>query len=206
MDTCCINKASDSELTEAITSIFRWYRDAKKCYVYLTDVSTSTDDDNSIGPDWQQAFRRSRWFTRGWTLQGLIAPKSVEFFSKEGALLGSKTTLEQPIHEITTVPIDVLSGALLSQFPTAERMRWTTNRNRAYYLLGIFNVFMPLLYGEGDNAFIRLEEELDRSSQSRYSIASTSISSDSASDLVVCILTKSRRDFSCIIRDHRLRC
>src|ERR1700728_1022808 len=65
VDTCCINKASDSELTEAITSMFGWYRDAKKCYVYLPDVSTSEDDDNSIGLDWQQAFRKCRWFTRG---------------------------------------------------------------------------------------------------------------------------------------------
>ena len=106
-------------------------------------------------------------------------------------LLGNKTTLEQLIHEITTIPVNLLRGAPVSQFSIAERMRWTANRNtkrkedRAYCLLGIFDVFMPLIYGEGDNAFIRLEEEIQKSFRSTYPIASTSISDDSTSNLVV---------------------
>src|SRR5271163_802044 len=168
VDTCCIDKSSSAELTEAINSMFRWYRNAVKCYVYLSDVSTLRhfENDDLPRPTWKLAFRKSRWFTRGWTLQELIAPKSVEFFSKEGVLLGDKTTLEQLIHEITTVPVDVLRGAPVSKFPIEERMRWTANRNtkrredRAYCLLGIFRVYMPLIYGEGDNAFTRLEEEI----------------------------------------------
>src|SRR5277367_329576 len=99
VDTCCIDKSNNTELSEAINSMFRWYRDAAKCYVYLSDVSTHNSDENdefsesSWGPD----FWKSRWFTRGWTLQELIAPVSVEFFSEEGKRLGDKKSLEQPI-------------------------------------------------------------------------------------------------------------
>ena len=100
VDTCCIDKANNVELQEAINSMFRWYRDAAQCYVYLADVSTPTwsaADKSS----WALAFQKSRWFTRGWTLQELIAPVSVEFFSKEGVRLGTKESLEHDIHHIT---------------------------------------------------------------------------------------------------------
>lgn len=93
VDTCCINKPDNTELQEAINSMFRWYRDAKVCWVYLSDVSVSAPGDGSVPPSWEAAFRRSRWFTRGWTLQELIAPASVEFFSKEGVRLGDKKSL-----------------------------------------------------------------------------------------------------------------
>ncbi|KIW14239.1 hypothetical protein PV08_07021 [Exophiala spinifera] len=161
VDTCCINKSNHTELSEAINSIFRWYLNATRCYVHLSDVSMCTEDDQSKRT-WKIAFRRSRWFTRGWTLQELIAPPSVEFFSREGELLGSKITLEQQIHEITGIPIAALRGASLSQFSVDERMRWAARRetrrkeDKAYCLMGIFGVFMPLIYGEGENAFIRL--------------------------------------------------
>jgi Heterokaryon incompatibility protein (HET) len=94
VDTCCIDKANHTELSEAITSMFRWYRDAVKCYVYLSDVSVRNVDDNWTKRTWKLAFRKSRWFTRGWTLQELIAPASVEFFSQEEERLGNKNTLE----------------------------------------------------------------------------------------------------------------
>jgi hypothetical protein len=174
-DTCCIDKANHTELSEAIASMFRWYRDAVKCYVYLSDVSVHNDDNSQTERTWESAFRKSRWFTRGWTLQELIAPKSVEFFSREGECLGNKITLERQIHEITQIPIAALRGTSLSHFSVDERMRWAEKRDtkrkedKAYCLLGIFNVFIPLIYGEGENACIRLKEEIDRSLRSKWS-------------------------------------
>jgi hypothetical protein len=152
--------------------MFRWYREAIKCYVYLDDVSIP-DGEDPTERTWERAFRNSKWFTRGWTLQELLAPASVEFFSREGQRLGSRSTLEQPIHEITDIPVMALRGTPLSQFSVDERMRWAANRNtkkkedQAYCLLGIFNLFMPPIYGEGDHAFIRLNKELGRSPQSK---------------------------------------
>jgi Heterokaryon incompatibility protein (HET) len=169
VDTCCINKANHAELSEAITSMFRWYCDAVKCYVYLSDVSAH-DHDNNCQTQWiwESAFRKSRWFTRGWTLQELLAPGSVEFFSREGGLLGDKKILQHEIHEITGIPINALHGSPLTQFSVDERMRWAGKRNttriedKAYCLLGIFEVFIPLMYGERDHAFTRLKEEIDK--------------------------------------------
>jgi hypothetical protein len=177
VDTCCINKANHSELSEAITSMFLWYRGAVKCYVYLSDVSARHNDNTQTQYTWELAFRTSRWFTRGWTLQELLAPASVEFFSQEGELLGSKMMLETMIQEITEIPITALRGTKLSQFPVDERLRWTARRgttrteDRAYCLLGIFEIFMPLIYGEGENAFNRLKEEIDKRSGEKNTAA-----------------------------------
>ena len=95
-DAFCIDKSSSAELSEAINSMFRWYHSATKCYAYLSDVSISSsiEDDQPSQWVWEPAFRKSRWFTRGWTLQELIAPASVEFFSVEGERLGDKKSLE----------------------------------------------------------------------------------------------------------------
>jgi hypothetical protein len=173
VDTCCINKSNNTELSEAINSMFRWYRNAVKCYVYLSDVSTN--DHDQVDPSlqsWQSAFRRSRWFTRGWTLQELIAPPSVEFFCSNGKRLGDKKSLERQLHEITGIAVPALQGTTLSAFSVNERMSWAENRgtkreeDKAYSLLGIFNIHMPLIYGEGTkNAFSRLQEELDKRSR-----------------------------------------
>ena len=171
VDTCCINKSDSTELQEAITSMFRWYRGAEKCYVYLADVSTSKRDaDGELS--WNRAFQKSRWFTRGWTLQELIAPASVEFFSKEGVRLGDKTSLEQDIYHITNLPPTAIQGNALSEFSIDERLAWiekrdtTRKEDKAYSLLGIFNIHMPLIYGEGEeNAFRRLREEIDKATR-----------------------------------------
>jgi hypothetical protein len=170
VDTCCIDKTDHAELSEAINSMFRWYREAAKCYVYLSDVSThSCDKNDHSGLMWESAFRKSRWFTRGWTLQELIAPGSVEFFSKEGQRLGDKKSLEQHVHEVTGIPIDALQGRHLSNFSVSERISWAEHRetkrkeDKAYSLMGIFDIYMPLIYGEGrENAFIRLRGEIDK--------------------------------------------
>ncbi|KAN0075779.1 HET domain containing protein [Elaphomyces granulatus] len=171
IDTCCIDKSSSTELQEAINSMFRWYRDAAKCYVYLADVSRSADV-NSSQLLMESSFRKSRWFTRGWTLQELVAPASVEFFSKEGEQLGNKRSLERHIHEVTGIPVKALRGSSLSDFSVPERMSWAENRettrkeDKAYSLLGIFDVYMPLIYGEGrENAFQRLRGKIDKASK-----------------------------------------
>ena len=165
VDTCCINRADFTELSEAINSMFRWYRNATRCYVYLSDISSpafDTNEESSLLP-WESDFRKSRWFTRGWTLQELLAPSSVEFFSRESKRLGDKRSLRQQIHEITGIADSALRGAALSEFSVSERFSWIERRqtkreeDKAYSLLGIFNIYMPLIYGEGEeNAFKRL--------------------------------------------------
>ncbi|RYP05879.1 hypothetical protein DL765_009689 [Monosporascus sp. GIB2] len=171
VDTCCINKLNYGELQEALHSMFRWYQNAAKCYVYLSDVSTvkrKASDGFSEYP-WEPAFRESRWFTRGWTLQELLAPSSLEFFSRERKRLGDKKLLTQQIHKITGISKSALQGAPLSQFSVNERLSWTENRqtkleeDKAYSLLGIFDVHIPLIYGEGmARAFQRLMDEIDK--------------------------------------------
>jgi hypothetical protein len=167
VDTCCIDKSNPHELATAINSMFRWYRNAKKCYVYLEDVSTPGYQNNNIHTYqnmWEADFRKSKWFTRGWTLQELIAPEIVEFFSREGKQLGNKKSLEKPIHEITNIPIRALQGNPFSGFSIAERKEWAAQRqtteeeDMVYCLIGLCEVSMPLLYGEGkENAMIRLQ-------------------------------------------------
>ncbi|CZR50232.1 related to calcium-independent phospholipase A2 [Phialocephala subalpina] len=173
VDSCCINKSNHAELSEAINSMFSWYRDAAKCYVYLSDVSTRSNTNESFSRSlWKSEFRYSRWFTRAWTLQELIAPHSVEFFSREGERLGDKRSLEPSLHDITGIPVEVLRGNPLTQFSVEERMLWAAERtakrkeDEAYCLLGIFGLHMPLIYGEGrENAFMRLEEEIGKRSK-----------------------------------------
>jgi hypothetical protein len=169
VDTCCINKTSSAELTQAINSMFRWYQKADKCYVYLQDVSMSNSEENSESLQrWKPAFRKSRWFKRGWTLQELIAPMSVEFFSSEGEKLGDKQSLSLTLHEITRIPTTILQGGPLSDYDVTERFSWAANRqttcaeDEAYCLLGIFGVHLPLIYGEGRfSAMKRLLNEVE---------------------------------------------
>lgn len=171
VDTCCINKADHVELQDAINSMFRWYQNAAKCYVYLSDVSTTKQkaSDEVSELTWGPTFQVSRWFTRGWTLQELLAPTSVEFFSKEQKRLGDKQSLRQQIHKITGIPHLALQGAPLSQFSVNERLLWKENRqtkleeDRAYSLLGIFGVYIAPIYGEGTGgAFKRLLDEISK--------------------------------------------
>ncbi|EUC45214.1 hypothetical protein COCMIDRAFT_36994 [Bipolaris oryzae ATCC 44560] len=130
--------------------MFKWYRNASKCYVYLSDVSSTDCDSESV------AFSESKWFTRGWTLQELLAPSCVQFFSKEGVLLGDKHSLAKEISRITKIPVEALQGYDLSKFTVEERMRWAEERkttreeDQVYSLLGIFNIHMSILYGEDE--------------------------------------------------------
>lgn len=169
IDTCCINKADPVELQDAINSMFRWYHNAAECYVYLWDVSSKDQPSEST---WEPAFRRSRWFTRGWTLQELLAPRSIKFFSREGIQLGDRVTLEAQIHEITGISTSALRGTPLETFTVDERLAWVKDRkttrreDKVYSLLGIFGVFLPPNYGEGEEyAFKRFCRELDAASK-----------------------------------------
>jgi len=131
--------------------MFCWYREATKCYVYLPDV---------IRVD--SGFQTSEWFSRGWALQELVAPKTVEFFSSDGKKLGDKASLEARIHSVTDIPVEALDGYPLSNFSVAERLSWAEkcvtarDEDNAYCLLGIFDGFMPVIYGEGKRAFADL--------------------------------------------------
>jgi hypothetical protein len=148
--------------TEAINSTVTWYRAAAKCYVYLSDVSMTDAS--------QADFCSSRWFSRGWTLQELLAPAVVEFFCEDGTRLGNKMSLESQILRATGIPSEVLRGASLSQISIDERMSWIANRETtveediAYSLFGLFDIHMPLIYGEGaGKALRRLGEEIEKS-------------------------------------------
>ncbi|PIL27088.1 hypothetical protein GSI_10228 [Ganoderma sinense ZZ0214-1] len=165
-DMCCIDKTSSTELSEAIVSMYRYYSLSEVCYAYLRDVPTASEDDLRAP---ESAFRKSRWHKRGWTLQELIAPPLVLFLSCTWEILEAKADLADLLEEITRVPAGVLR---LDDGPSAHcvaaRMSWAADRettrpeDEAYCLMGIFGIFMPALYGEGRNAFLRLQEEIMR--------------------------------------------
>ncbi|KAM7208990.1 NACHT domain containing protein [Rhypophila decipiens] len=167
VDTCCIDKSDAAELQHSLNSMFQWYRDAAKCYVYLTDVSTRKRDADG-NSKWKFAFQGCRWFTRGWTLQELIAPTTIKFFSKEGECLGDKKSLEEEIHGISEIPHRALQGSPLSDFSFSERIAWAEKRvttieeDEIYSLFGIFGVHMPVIYGERrQKALKRLRDKID---------------------------------------------
>ncbi|XP_014551505.1 hypothetical protein COCVIDRAFT_112750 [Bipolaris victoriae FI3] len=170
IDTCCIDRWNNNERSKAINSMFQWYKNALRCYVFLSDVSasTSTSTGSILCRDWNVSLRRSKWFTRGWTLQELIAPASVEFFSCEGQRIGDKTSLDQLLHSITSIPLAALRNCPLNQFTIDERIRWVSGRetteteDMVYCLLGLLGVSMPATYGEGrESALERLQAEVE---------------------------------------------
>ncbi|KAI1271376.1 HET-domain-containing protein [Xylaria sp. FL0933] len=174
IDTCCIDKTSSAELSEAINSMFAWYRDSEECYVFLHDVHLTEmprihGADGNL--DWMRdlsldqatavnEFTKSRWFTRGWTLQELLAPKNVLFFNSLNDIIGTRIELAPFITTATRIQPEFLNGNQgLLEASIAQRMCWASSRtttrveDTAYSLLGIFDVNMPLLYGEGEKAF-----------------------------------------------------
>ncbi len=168
VDTCCIDKSSSAELTEAINSMFKWYRNSAICYVYLSDVFSCINA--TPGSNQQPIITNSRWFERGWTLQELLAPQHVVFFSRDGTRLGDKSSLAKEIALSTSIPRAVIENGpgLMFKCTTEERMNWAMFRrtkreeDAAYCLFGIFEVQMPLIYGEGKaNAYSRLKKEVE---------------------------------------------
>ena len=162
VDSSCIDKTSSAELSEAINSMYAWYRDAAVCYAYLQDVSLPDDPHHP-----ESAFCRSRWFTRGWTLQELIAPRVVIFMSQQWEVIGTKESLADVIEAITGIDRDILTHRKSpDDVCVAARMSWAASRSKtrvedeAYCLMGIFGIVMTPIYGEGDHAFRRLQEEI----------------------------------------------
>lgn len=167
VDTCCIDKTSSAELSEAINSMFTWYRRAEICYAFLEDVSPNTDPHDPGGE-----FIHSEWFTRGWTLQELLAPSCLEFYASDWSPIAPRGELIPSIATATGIDKDTMRQVdrdgveVLRCISIAERMSWAANRRTtrvediAYCLLGMFEVNMPLLYGEGERAFRRLQEEI----------------------------------------------
>ncbi|EJF57896.1 HET-domain-containing protein, partial [Dichomitus squalens LYAD-421 SS1] len=164
IDSCCIDKASSSELSEAINSMYMWYGDSAICYAYLADVppGESSQSEGSF-------FRKSRWFTRGWTLQELIAPGRLVFLSADWEIIGSKGDFIDVLEQMTGIDREaLLLDTGLDEFSVAQRFSWASKReterveDQAYSLMGIFDINMPTLYGEGDRALRRLQEEILR--------------------------------------------
>ena len=170
VDTCCIDKTSSAELTEAINSMFRYYALSEVCYVYLNDVPADCEP-MTAGDGSSALFARSGWHRRGWTLQELLASKTVIFISSEWTVLGDKYNLAPVLEQITSVRASVLRFEEdIADMSVAERMSWAANRrttrveDEAYCLFGLFGINLPTLYGEGRNAFYRLQEEILRTS------------------------------------------
>jgi hypothetical protein len=178
VDTCCINKNDKAELAFAIRSMFRWYRNAARCYVFLSDVpgtaTYTSDAAESI------AFRQSRWFTRGWTLQELLAPPAVYFFSQDGDELGSKLSLLSVLRKITGIPEDALQGTPLSDFTVNKRVSWNEHRttklpaDKAYSLMGMLGVELSPFDGETlAEAMKRVLDEVDKQNKCIQDIRQT---------------------------------
>jgi len=177
VDTCCIDKSSSAELQEAINSMFRWYERAVTCYVYL--------EDHEIG---KLNLSCTRWVTRGWTLQELIAPVAVLFYAEDWSLIGSKLGNDYDCAKATGIASDILRGSKkLDEVSVAEKMSWAARRqctrveDSAYSLMGLFGIYMPMLYGEGESAFIRLQEEIVKTTFDMSIFAWTNQTSDETS-------------------------
>ena len=171
VDTCCIDKRSSAELSEAINSMYRWYENSRICYAYLHDVPGSSFPVVRDQAKYPKSKGWPEWFTRGWTLQEMIAPKDVQFFNKDWHPIGDKRTLAPTLQTITRVPQQILKEGLSSDRPcVAQIMSWAANRtttrveDRAYSLMGLLDVNMPMLYGEGKKTFHRLQLEIIRTS------------------------------------------
>jgi len=202
IDTCCINKSDSAELSESINSMYLWYEESTVCYVYLGDLSSTwrstldltVEDEKRESTEWLlgqgallggsgNSFQRCEWFSRGWTLQELLAPQAVVFVNEVWEEVGTKLTLWEFITERTGIPGVILHGEDVQSASVAQRMSWAADRktsrieDEAYCLMGLFGVNMPLLYGERHNAFLRLQQEIIKVSND-YSILAWNLDSD----------------------------
>lgn len=171
IDTCCIDKSSSAELSEAINSMFQWYARSRVCYAFLEDCDKEFNWCSDTFP-----LASSRWLSRGWTLQELIAPQVVIFYDRHWQRLSTRRDLSEKLNLMTGIPREILDrdhayiGDLLQLVPVCQKMHWASGRkttrveDMAYCLMGIFGINMPLLYGEGSKAFTRLQEEIIRHS------------------------------------------
>ncbi|KAJ4293372.1 hypothetical protein N0V90_008655 [Kalmusia sp. IMI 367209] len=178
IDTCCIDKTNAREVSGAIASMAKWYAEAKTCYVYLQDMSVLKEERNATkGPAYERyndedhchvrrQFKDSRWFSRGWTLQELLAPSIVHFYDHEWRFIGSKNQRIEDIHAATGIAREFFKGKAYQKACVATKMSWMAHRytslveDMAYALLGILGVQMHAHYGAGANEFIRMQEAL----------------------------------------------
>lgn len=199
IDTCCIDQQSSAELSEAVNSMYQWYRQSAVCFAYLFDASCHEDDlkaNRTIDSDpgylqRKESFEKARWFTRGWCLQELLAPRNMQFFNNHWEHIGSKHDLRIHISSVTGIDEYGLFIPDLSVLSVAHRMGWAASRQTtreediAYCLLGIFNINMPLLYGEGKvRAFGRLQEEIMRRTEDHSMFAWSGVGTDFRNDMV----------------------
>ena len=163
VDTCCIDKTSSAELSEAINSMCSWYRNSSRCIVYLEDVTTNGIDAINQPSQFGSQFEHSRWFTRGWTLQELLAPEELTFWNRHWGFIGKRSELSNVISAATGIPKSILDKFRIGLHSQAKTVSWAADRatsrkeDMAYCLLGLMSVNMPLLYGEGPRAFHRLQ-------------------------------------------------
>ena len=227
IDTCCIDKRSSAELSEAINSMFSWYEKARVCCVYLADVECLTEEilsvhyrlcgtpehasESALDSRLARQFRESEWFTRGWTLQELLAPPVVRFYARDWQFLHSlgedfrNNTLTELISEATGISQDVLQSRAgswgLRSYSVAQKISWLASRkttrveDRAYCALGLFGIKMPLLYGEGEAAWTRLQEEIVRTTHEE-SIFQWSLGEEHSLTQSVPLLAPSARYFA----------
>ncbi|PMD13092.1 HET-domain-containing protein, partial [Hyaloscypha hepaticicola] len=193
IDTCCIDQSSSAELSEAINSMYQWYRKSAVCYAYLSGVDSVEEDflSDRVIDQGHSSFDKARWFTRGWCLQELLAPRNMQFYNMHWEYIGSKNSLKERISTITHIDEDGLFIPDLSVLSVAERMSWAAHRQTtreediAYCLLGIFNINMPLLYGEGQTrAFGRLQEEIMKRTEDHSILAWSGKGADFRNDMV----------------------
>ena len=168
IDTCCIDKRDSAELAESINSMYTWYGNAQECYAYLADVGVTISRNGKTLP--AKTLDQSDWFTRGWTLQELLAPQRVDFYNAEWQHIGDKLELLPVISQRTGIaraylrnPADIYRASVAQKMSWAAGRRTRKKEDRAYSLLGLFGINMPPLYGEGNKAFLRLQQEIVRS-------------------------------------------
>ena len=167
VDTCCTNQSSSAELSESINRMYRGYQSADRCYVYLTDILKDEYGEWFKYPE-EANRERPRWFTRGWSLQELLASRDVIFYDSDWERLGNRTEPSNAIHAFTNVPISALIERDVRSYSKRECMSWIEGKNTkkpedlAYSMLGIFNVSLVVNYGEGaKSAFRRLKQAID---------------------------------------------
>jgi len=175
IDTCCIDKSSTVEETRSINSMFEWYRKATVCYTYLNDVVCPPRGDQTFKRQQQQGSQprgqESVWFERGWTLQELLTPQSMEFYDVEWKFMGTRADLADDLQRVTGIDKRYLTGhSSFREASVATKMSWMAGRvtkeveDIAYSMLGLFNVNLTPLYGEGCKAFMRLQRAILESS------------------------------------------
>jgi hypothetical protein len=204
IDTCCIDGSSSADVSEAINSMFRWYQTADVCYAYLSDVPFAGPETSSISSlastsSVNNSFFSARWFSRGWTLQELLAPSEVVFFSTEWKEIGTRDSLCEILNQITRIDTRALrTPGAWREYSLAQRMSWASRRktlrieDEAYCLMGLFGVTMPILYGEGRKAFTRLQIEILQTSEDQTILAWTHADSPRA---LTGMLARSPADF-----------